>query len=263
MRRVARAARALARELRGALRITAGTRSALRLCGDLVALRLARLTRREPSDAPRAIVLADGRPLRYRLNRGDLQSLREVWMDEVYRPPMDIHPDVVVDLGANIGLTTRWLHHRLGARSLLTVEASEANNRLLEHNVPAGTRIVRAAVGPRDGVGLFAPDTASNLGRLADGGRPVPQVSMDTVLGLLPEGRRVDLLKLDIEGGEQELLTGGDLGWLDRVDAIIAEFHPLVVDYPGLVGRLVAHGFDHVPAGSAWAGSMDAFVRRS
>jgi FkbM family methyltransferase len=261
--RLARAFGALARELRGALRITGGRRSALRLCGDLVALRLARLSGRAPSDAPRAIVLSDGRPLRYRLNRGDLQSLREVWMDEVYRPPMDISPDVVVDLGANIGLTTRWMHHRLGARSLVTVEPSEANNDLLEVNVPAGTRILRAAVGPTDGEARFAAAAASNLGRLADGGRPVPQVSMDTVLALLPEGRRVDLLKLDIEGGEQELLTGGDLAWLDRVDAIIAEFHPLVVDSPGLIRSLVARGFDHVPAGSAWPGSMDAFVRRS
>jgi hypothetical protein len=109
----------------------------------------------------------------------------------------------------------------------------------------------------------FAADAASNLGRVAEDGQPVRQVSMETVLELIPEGHRVHLLKLDIEGGEQALLTGGDLAWLERVDAIIAEFHPEVVDYPGLVHVLVGLGFDYVPAGSAWAGSVDAFIRRS
>jgi FkbM family methyltransferase len=253
---------ALLRDLRGAWRITVGLASHLRLATDFVALRVARLLGRPLSDALRVIVLSDGDRLTYRLNAGDLQSLREVWMDETYRPPFSIRPDVVVDLGANIGLTTRWMRYRLGARRSVTVEASPTNGDLLARNVPAGTQVVRAAVGPRDGSARFAADPASNLGRVADGGQPVWQVSMETVLEHLPEGARVGLLKLDIEGGEQGLLTGGDLTWLERVDSIIAEFHPEVVDYPGLVQVLVGQGFEYVPAGRAWAGSMDAFIRR-
>ncbi len=42
----------------------------------------------------------------------------------------------------------------------------------------------------------------------------------------------IDLLKMDIEGGEQALLTG-DTAWLSSVNAIVAEFHPSVVDYAG------------------------------
>lgn len=184
-------------------------------------------------------------------------------MDEVYRPPFPIRPEIIVDLGANIGLTTRWMHHRLGARHLVTVEAAHDNVQLLEHNVPDGTHVVCAAVGPSNGTTRFAADAASNLGRVTEDGQRVRQVDMETVLELLPQGGRVDLLKLDIEGGEQALLTGPDLTWLERVDAVIAEFHPELVDYPGLVELLIGRGFDYVPAGSAWAGSMDAFVRRS
>lgn len=72
----------------------------------------------------------------------------------------------------------------------------------------------------------------------------------------------VDLLKMDIEGGEQALLDG-DLAWLSQVRAIIAEFHPDVVDYEALVQRLIAHGFRYVAAGTSWPGQMDAFVRES
>ncbi len=58
------------------------------------------------------------------------------------------------------------------------------------------------------------------------------------------------------------LLTQGDLGWLSQVDAIIAEFHPDVVDYPGLTHLLGGHGFIYHPAGELWPNSMDLFISR-
>ena len=144
---------------------------------------------------------------------------------------------------------------------MITVEASAANNTLLEFNLASGTYVFRAAAGPSDGVAFFAGDDASNLGRVAAAGDEIAQISMGTALAVLPAGTRVDLLKLDIEGGEQLLLTTGDLRWLDRVDAIIAELHPDVVDYAGLIQVLVDRGFTYVPAGAAWRRSMDAFFR--
>jgi hypothetical protein len=90
-------------------------------------------------------------------------------------------------------------------------------------------------------------------------GTEVPMISMATLLdthGITT----VDLLKIDIEGGEQALFDG-DIDWLSRVRAIIVEFHPDVVDYDGLVRRLVEQGFRYVRAGTAWPGSMDVFVR--
>jgi len=48
---------------------------------------------------------------------------------------------------------------------------------------------------------------------------------------------------------------------LERVGAIIIEFHPMQVDYPRLVERLERAGFRYVPSESVWEGSMDAFVR--
>jgi len=69
---------------------------------------------------------------------------------------------------------------------------------------------------------------------------------MSTLLKTYWDEGRIDLLKLDIEGGEQELLRF-QLEWLQRVDAIIAEFHPDCVDYPGLVAKLQQHGFRYIP----------------
>ena len=70
----------------------------------------------------------------------------------------------------------------------------------------------------------------------------------------------VDLLKLDIEGGEQDLLSC-NLEWLKRVDAIIAEFHPGQVDYSGLTTKLQEEGFRYIPANSVFPDNMDSFIR--
>jgi len=51
----------------------------------------------------------------------------------------------------------------------------------------------------------------------------VRTMSMDAVLGELGWDR-LDLLKLDIEGGEVELFAGG-CAWLDRTVAIVGETH--------------------------------------
>ena len=51
-----------------------------------------------------------------------------------------------------------------------------------------------------------------------------------------------DLMKMDIEGGEQDLLSS-NTEWLSRIPVVLAEFHPDRVDYPGLIGKLESAGF--------------------
>ena len=84
---------------------------------------------------------------------------------------------------------------------------------------------------------------------------------MDDVINVI--GDRVDLVKMDIEGGEERLLQG-DISWLDRVDSIITEFHPGLVVHPyqELAEVIESAGFQWFPAGSLWPGSMDFFRRR-
>ena len=86
-------------------------------------------------------------------------------------------------------------------------------------------------------------------------------MTMAEILDLVPGGR-ADLVKIDIEGGEGALFEAA-CPWLDRVDAIIIELHPLAVDVRSIIQKIESSGFRYVPAGSVWAGSMDGFVRRS
>lgn len=251
-------------------RLGDGLRSRLRMAWDVWLLRLRFIV--PESNTARDVCCQGNARLRYRLNRGDLQGLREVWCNKVYRLPFDGHTGTLVDLGANIGLTSVWLQRAYRFDRIIAVEPDPANAALVRENFALNdirAEVIEAAVGPADGTACFSRNASSNLGHVVNGwqasahdGVQVPMVSMDTILGKLPEAAEIDVLKLDIEGGEAALLLEGSRAWLARVSTIIAELHPEVVDCDELVRYLESQGFDHIPPNSVFPENMTAFVRR-
>lgn len=255
-------ARLIVCELSGMLRLAADASSFLRYATDIFLCRMLRLADVPLRDRERSVRLRGDIRLTYRLNRGDLQSFREVWIEEAYRLPFPITPCVIVDLGANIGLASVWLAKRYGCSWIIAVEPCAANARLVRRNMADNDlpgEVVEAAVGPIDGAVLFEEHRHSNLGRVGSNGRRVPGVSMVSLLQSLPADSPVDLIKMDIEGSEQALLEG-DLRWLEGVHSIVAEFHPTMVDYPQLIATLGKAGFRHI-GDARIPGYADTFVR--
>jgi FkbM family methyltransferase len=257
-------ARGIWRELVGARDIAGDSASLARLAADIGLYRALRFEDLRASDRARHVRLHDGTAITYRLNRGDIQGVREVWMKHTYRLPVALDSvETVVDLGANIGLASVYLARHYRPARVIAVEPVPENARLASLNLRQnGIRadVVEAAVGPADGAASFAPARESNTGHLGLGGLEVRVLSMKTLLGMLPAGKPIDVLKLDIEGGEAALLEA-DRGWLARVRLLIAEFHPAQVDYPSLVQLVRDEGFEFVPAGSVYPDSADTFYR--
>ena len=57
----------------------------------------------------------------------------------------------------------------------------------------------------------------------------------------------IDLLKIDIEGSEQDLIEGEDRAWLQRVKEIVIEFHPTISPNAKLIDILIGAGFTYWP----------------
>jgi len=230
---------------------------------DVLAYRRMRLGRIGSYNDRRQIITRGGTTLHYRRNRGDIQSMREVWLEQVYSVPFPQRPEIVVDLGANIGLTALFFCQEYAPRRVVVVEPDPANAEVLRANAAhcsSEIEVIVAAVGPKDGVVFFAESEESNLGHVADTGRPVTCISMPSLMKSsgLP---RIDLLKVDIEGGEGELLTH-DNEWLDLVGSIMIEFHPQVVDEPALISLLQSKGFRYLAHTDATRlGKSDYFQR--
>jgi hypothetical protein len=100
--RMKQIAQGIGRELRGGFSLTADPRSFARFAADVFLLRLARIVPLPGRNRERRIRVRGGIELNYRLNRGDMQSIREVWMDECYRLPFELAPGRLIDLGANM-----------------------------------------------------------------------------------------------------------------------------------------------------------------
>jgi len=83
---------------------------------------------------------------------------------------------------------------------------------------------------------------------------------MATVLRMLPEDTAVDLLKVDIEGGEENLLCG-DVEWLARVKALLAEFHPALIDYATVKKTILDSGLSCTREDTIHENTLELFLR--
>jgi len=216
--------------LTAALRLTSDARSVLAYL------------RVESRFAPRRPVAVRIRPLGGRtvwLRPGttDAESLRDTFRDSVHVPPPSLGRPLrrIVDLGANIGITAA--HNALlhPHAEILAIELDPDNAAIARRNTSwAGERVVvhEAAVWPTDGTVVYSREPGHEfafrvLEETADAsaGPAARAVSMATVLADVPEGERVDFVKMDIEGVEASLLSGEAARWTARVDAIALQVH--------------------------------------
>jgi FkbM family methyltransferase len=162
---------------------------------------------------------------------GDLFVLYEVLAFNAYHIAPSLLPAdkvrVVVDCGANIGITSLFLAARYPGATILSVEPHPENFALLKTNVSQVSRIlpIRACLtGAPQGAVRFTTDHCAWGNRIAtdDRGVLVPAITIEELCkqnGI----EKIDLLKLDIEGAEEQVLENGT--FLARTEHIIAELH--------------------------------------
>ncbi len=146
----------------------------------------------------------------------DILVAREIFLDRDYRVPADLEPRTIIDLGANTGISVRFLRALYPSAEIVAAEPDPTNFARLEANAFGSDpiRLVPAAVGLEPGRAKFYPGKEGWTSSLEPrpGSRAV-EVDLVTVPDLLARAgtTQVDLLKLDIEGAEWPLLEGGAL----------------------------------------------------
>jgi FkbM family methyltransferase len=238
-------------ELAGSWRLADDRCSFLRLALDALGYRAQRVLGVRHGARRRRVRLKGGTELTYRLNRGDVRAIAEIWMSEAYRLPFEIRPHNIIDLGANIGVASVWLVRRYGGAKLVAVEPVSENAQLARLNFERNgitAEVIEAAVGPRTGTAHFELSSNSTLGRLGAEGIEVQLVTPQALIDRFPAPERIDLVKVDVEGAEQELFKA-DLEWLERVDCLVIELHADRVDRSGIIATLRSRGFSYAPIG--------------
>jgi FkbM family methyltransferase len=158
----------------------------------------------------------------------DVLVMRELFFDGEYRLPPDRPVRTVLDLGANVGVSVRWLTARHPGARVVAVEPDPRLLPRLRANVDGlpGVTVHAAAVATAPGEATFysTPEGWSSSLTPVPNGRAVT-VRCVTVKELLTAAGldRVDLVKLDIEGGEWPLLDAGALP--EVTSCIVGELH--------------------------------------
>jgi len=161
-----------------------------------------------------------------------------------------MNPDcLALDIGANVGtLTVPLARHSAG--SVLAFEPVPANHLNLIDNLSLNrlaTVETRAeALSTAPGHAAMFDVHADNAGtaKLAEtpsAGIPVPLARLDDIL----DGRRVGLIKIDVEGHEVQALTGGQKMMERDRPLVVAEV--LGAKRASLLGYFDRLGYDHVP----------------
>lgn len=178
---------------------------------------------RDPAGKQRRLII--------RNNGHDWDVVDEIFVQQTY--PVELGGvRRVLDLGGNIGLAALWFAWRFPNSQICTVEPIPDNVCVLKRNIElnrAPVRLVAGAVGPSDGkarIALSADPRQHSIRTAAAGAENMIEVDMFSVPSLmaLMGWREIDLLKIDIEGGERAVL-GGRPPWLTKVRCIIGEGH--------------------------------------
>lgn len=137
--------------------------------------------------------------------------------------------DIVVDLGGNMGIFTRYAH-QMGASKIVTFEPDRRYFDLLKMNAPKNATLFNAAIG--DKLGKMTLTESEHLGgsNLWTENNPnhnqyeVNVYTLDYILekNVIP---KIDFLKVDIEGSEIIALNGISDENLSKIRNVAVEYH--------------------------------------
>jgi FkbM family methyltransferase len=196
-------------------------------------------------------------PIVLRAGTSDASVFLQVFGEHQASFPVRSDLSVIVDAGANIGLTTTVFATRFPHARVIALEIDPANFAILKENTRFYSNVEPLHKGlwtRRTRVRVANPEAESWAFRASEveamDSQSVEALGVADILADfdLP---RIDLLKIDIEGGEYELFTGSVHDWVGRVETIAVEAHDRLHPNCSEVIRsaLSPHGFRE----SRWA----------
>jgi FkbM family methyltransferase len=161
-------------------------------------------------------------------------QLSEVYKDKVYEPFLKDKKDLIVDVGANIGVTSYYFAQK--AKLVHSLEPSLEHFQCLAHmisyNQLDNVKAHKLAIYIKEDELVFYHNKNKTMNSLhtsvSDNTSPPERVKAVTLEKFFNDNKieKCDLLKLDIEGTEIEVISSpGFTNIADRIDMVICEYH--------------------------------------
>lgn len=179
------------------------------------------------------LVSIKGTQVYVRSNTPDLEVAFSSLYDEEYGSIRLSHPKIIIDAGANIGTSSIFFARKFPDARIFAVEPEASNFQLLRKNLKQypNVVVVQAAFWGTNGMrkirnrftGHWGYTVAETTNRIQETGQETNCVTIDSFMkehGI----ESIDLLKMDIEGGEKDVLENSQ-GWIDSVTTMSVELH--------------------------------------
>jgi len=182
-----------------------------------------------------------------RWSGSDILVFKQIFVDEEYRPLISMveqycktdSVESIIDAGANVGLTSLYLSHFFRSARIAAIEPDEGNFSILQKNISDNSLerviVVKAGIWPwhtkleidrtfRDGedwsTTLKTTNDSNNLGKQVDG------LTIEDICEAAGF-KRVDILKMDIEGGERYFFEDPEIAatFLGKIRFLALEIH--------------------------------------
>jgi FkbM family methyltransferase len=170
-------------------------------------------------------------PVALRAKTSDVGVFHQVFLEGELEFEMPLVPSRIVDAGANIGLASVYLSSRFPEARILALEIETANFELLRRNTasyPNVTCLRKALWSGMANLTIANPTAEPWSFRVShttkEDSEGLSAVGVKDLVDMF-EGRRINLLKIDIEGAEKEVFEHGMDQWIDQVDTIAVELH--------------------------------------
>ncbi len=230
---------------------------------------LRQLRSKRPAGTEFAVRIGRGRVFHLRAGTKDKAVFKQHFMDrELFRVPRHPNPDVIIDLGAHVGIASEVFRRQHPKARIFSVEMDRDNFQLCERNHRSTQRqtSLHAAIWSSSGFVHVVDAKNGNWGyraeaALSDNGPPedsrgvVQALSFKDLLGRFGV-THVSVLKIDIEGGEGELLESSWREIFAVTDLIFVEIHGGVSDSASRVEKSLADAQEEFDLGISQAGEF-------
>jgi FkbM family methyltransferase len=170
-------------------------------------------------------------PIYLRGQTSDYNVFFQVITSKGYKLHFPFKPETIIDLGANIGLTSVYFKNVYPEVKIIAVEPEKNNFDLLKKNTEQYKDIICLHNGIWD-KNCFLKIVDNNVEKCAfEVEETVEKTDIHaiSISNIVKEYnlKSIDILKIDIEGSEKQIFTNGFEEWLPLVKVLMIELHDL------------------------------------
>jgi FkbM family methyltransferase len=172
-------------------------------------------------------------PIYLRIGTTDNCVFRQIFIEKHYDFSLSSLPNVIIDAGANIGMSAVFFANKYPAAKIIALEPEDSNFALLKENAapyPQITPLKVALWKEEKAIRLVDPGEGHHGFRTVERATGessqnsfVPATDLDTLMTKM-NIEFIDVLKIDIEGAEKEVFEHAQ-NWIDRVGVLMVELH--------------------------------------